>query len=333
MQPRRFILQALDPEYGHPAFETMLVVERPEELRTLLGAAADDDPRLEMSYTLDSADIAAINRHFGLRFDPQGRQTSLYQWTRLREAPYLVHTGYELALMIEGRKQFARMGGDYYPPDRYEVEDRFDRFVAQGLLHKEVELEKFAEPLRLKDGRVLEGFRTVYYTRIGQEWRIAAWQLISRASRKTGWNENFERLEGMLFGYEDWQNDWWIDDLRARGLTWGTALLYLAVTQSGLAGIEDAGYRALPRLTGSVKLVCSTWEKLDGTELRRLMEVPGAVALVRFRVKVRPFLDLVSEKQASVHELPSDRIKDLNRLIVGDIEVAMRRGAGCLYNT
>ena len=33
MQSRRFIQQALDPEYGHPAFETMFVVERPEELR------------------------------------------------------------------------------------------------------------------------------------------------------------------------------------------------------------------------------------------------------------------------------------------------------------
>jgi hypothetical protein len=327
MQPRRFILQALDPEYGHPAFETMLVVERPEELRTLLGAAADDDPGLEMAYTLDPADIAAINRHFGLRFDPQGRETSLYQWTQLREVPYLVHTGYELVLMIDGRKQFARMGGGYYPPDRYEGEDRFDRYVSQGLLHKEVELEKFDEPLRLKNGRILEGFRTVYYTRLGQEWRIAAWKLISKASRKSGWNEDFERLEGMLFGYEDWQNDWWIDDIRKRELKWGTVLLYLAVTESGLAGIEEAGYRTLPRLTGSLKLVCSMWEKPDDAELRRLMEAPGEVALVRFRVKVRPFLDLVSEKQASVHELPPDRIRDLNRLIVGDIEIALRHGA------
>ena len=55
------------------------------------------------------------------------------------------------------------------------------------------------------------------------------------------------------------------------------------------------------------------------------MEAPDAVALVRFRVKVRPFLDLVNEKQASVHELPPERIKDFNRLIVGDIEIAMRR--------
>jgi hypothetical protein len=258
---------------------------------------------------------------------------SLYQWTRSREVPYRVHTNYELVLIIEGRKQFARMGGEYYPPNCHFDESLFDRCVAQGLLHKEVELEEFDEPLRLKDGRVFEGLRTIYYTRKGEEWRIPAWKLISKASRKSGWNENFERLEGMLFGYEDWQNDWWIEDLRKRGLQWGTALLYLAVTESDLAGIEDAGYRALPRLTSSLKVVCSIWEEPDDEEARGLMEAADAVALVRFRVKVRPFLDLVGEKQASVHELPTDRIKHLNRLIVGDIDLVMRRDAGELSNT
>jgi hypothetical protein len=333
MQSRRFILQAFDPEYGHPAFETMFIVERPEELRTLLGIDAGTDPDFEGWYSLELDEVAAVTRHLGLAFDPERRETFLYRWTDAREVPYLVHTNYELVLMIEGRKQFARMGGEYYPPDRYEGEDRFDRYVAQGLLHKEVELETFAEPLRLKDGRVFEGFRTVYYTRKGEEWRIPAWKLISKASRKSGWNENFERLVGMLFGYEDWQNDWWIEDIRKRGLKWGTALLYLAVTESGLAGIEDAGYRALPRLTSSLKLVCSIWEEPDGEEPRHLMEAADAVALVRFRVKVRPFLDLVGEKQASFHELPPDRIKHLNRLIVGDIEIAMRRGGDILSNT
>ena len=114
-----------------------------------------------MSYTLDTVDVAAINRHFGLPFDPEGRKASLYKWTRSREVPYLVHTDYELVLMIEGRKQFARMGGELYPPGRHMNGRPFDRCVAQGLLHKEVELEEFSEPLRLKDGRVFEGLRTV----------------------------------------------------------------------------------------------------------------------------------------------------------------------------
>ena len=327
MQLERFILQALDPDYGHSAFETMFAVEHPEELRALLGAAAEDDPNLEMLYTLDPTDVAAINRHFDLAFDPEGRWATLCKWTRSREIPYLVHTNYELALMVEGRKQFARMGGEYYPPDRHNDEELFDRCVAQGLLHKEVELEKFAELLRLKDGRVFEGFRTVYYTRKGEEWRIPAWKLISKASGKSGWNEDFERLEGMLFGYEDWQNDWWIENLRKSKQKFGTLLVYLAVTEAELAAIEEAGYRTLPPRARSLKLVSSMSEEADDDEPRRLMEADGIVALVRFRAKARSFLELVSEKRERLHELRPDRVKDLNRLILGEIEVVMRRDA------
>jgi hypothetical protein len=115
MQPCRFILQAIDPEYGHPAFETMFVVEQLEELRAVLGAAAANDTQLEMYYLLDEADIDAINRQFSLAFDPDGRDTSLSKWDGNREFPYLVHSGFELILMIDGRKQFARMGSEYFP--------------------------------------------------------------------------------------------------------------------------------------------------------------------------------------------------------------------------
>src|SRR5512139_617419 len=106
MQPHRFILQAFDPDYGHPAFETMFAVERLEELQALLGAAAGEDPELEMVYTLDPGDVDAINHRFGLAFDPSGRVSRLTKWTSNREPPYLVHTGFELVLMIDGRKPF-----------------------------------------------------------------------------------------------------------------------------------------------------------------------------------------------------------------------------------
>src|SRR5258708_5342974 len=183
-QPRRFILQALDPDYGSPAFEALFVVERLEDLRELLGDAAAGDPDLEMWYRLEPDEVAAISRRFDVPFNPEGRETSLYHWTRFREIPYLTHTGYELALMLDGRKQFARMGGEY-PPLRHELEDRFDHYVAQGILHKEVEVEPFDQPTRAKRGQVFEGIRTVYYTRKGEEWRIPAWKLVSKASAKS----------------------------------------------------------------------------------------------------------------------------------------------------
>jgi hypothetical protein len=177
----------------------------------------------------------------------------------------------------------------------------------------------------MRNGRVSEGIRVVYYTPKSEEWRILAWKLVSKASAKGGWNDTFERLEGMLFGYEDWQNDWWIEDLRKRRHQFGTSLVCLAVTAAELAGIESAGYRALPPTTRMLKLVSSSDDDPEDKEARRLMEAVDAVALVRFRVKTRRFLDLVPEKQERLHTLPPDRIKDLNRLIVEDVEVVARR--------
>jgi hypothetical protein len=71
-RPNRFILQAIDPEHGSSAFETMFRVEHVEDLRTLLGDAAEDDPDLERWYPLAEAEIAAINQRFGACFDPGG---------------------------------------------------------------------------------------------------------------------------------------------------------------------------------------------------------------------------------------------------------------------
>jgi len=321
-QPRRFVLVVYDPDLGHPAFETMFVVERPEELRAILGEAAAEDPDLDYFYTLESEELVAISRQFDVPFDPQGGATCLYKWTHRREVPYLIHTGYELALMLEGRKQFARMTMEY-PPERHISEDRFDHYVASGLLHKEVELEIFEKLHRMKNGRIFEGIRTAYYTCKGEEWRIAAWKLVSKASAKAGWNESFERLEGMLFGYEDWQNDWWIADIRRREREFGTLLAYSAVSSADLAAIEHSGFRALPPVQAALK-IAAFLEAPESHEPLRLLESEEAAVLVRFRVKARHFLDLVSVRQGSLHELPADRIKNLNRLIVGEIEVVSR---------
>src|SRR4051812_5923381 len=77
MQPCRFVLQAIDPAYGHPAFETMFVVHQPEDLQALLGPIAADDAAFDRSYTLAPLEVVEITARFGVAFDPEGRATRL----------------------------------------------------------------------------------------------------------------------------------------------------------------------------------------------------------------------------------------------------------------
>jgi hypothetical protein len=324
--PRRFILQALDPDHGSPVLEAMFLVTELEDLRSLLDIDASDDPELERWYALDATELATITERFGVAFDPEGREVRLGSWHSTHHVPYLVHTGYELPLLLEGRKQLARFG-EAYPPDLHFDEEKFDRYVAEGALQKEVVVEPFERPHDRKDGRVFEGIRTVYYTRKGEEWRIPASKLIWAAAAKCKWNDDFERLQGVLFGYEEWQNDWWIADLRKRRRRFGCLPVYRAVSAEDLAWIEAAGYRALPPTDDSALAVSLLYEQPDDNAAQCLMECTGAIALVQLSVRSLPFLDLVDGQSGPDYAVPAARIKDLNRNIVGEIEIVARHAA------
>ena len=225
----RFILQAIDPGHGSSAFETILRVERVEDLRTLLGDAAEDDPDLERWYPLTETELAAINRRFGACFDPMGLETWLVQLHGAFDAPYLIHTCYELPLLLEDRKKLA-VFNDAYPPEEHWNECYFTPYVEKGVIHREIDIEPFERPSVRKDGTRFDGMRTVYYTPKGEEWRIPAYKLVWQAALQSRWNEHFERMQGMLFGYEEWQMEWWIKRWRtlsaappARGSPAGSA--------------------------------------------------------------------------------------------------------------
>jgi hypothetical protein len=109
----RFILQAIDPNLGCPVLETMLALPDLDRLRSLLGEAAADDPELRGAYQLASGQLHAITETFGVAFDPDGRECWLGRARSIETVPYLVHTGYELALMLDGVKPFAKFIIDY----------------------------------------------------------------------------------------------------------------------------------------------------------------------------------------------------------------------------
>lgn len=214
---RRFILRAADPETGCPVLEAKFIVTDLSMLRAALAGEADDDPDLEYLYDLDRDVLAAIIATFGVAFDPGDRPTTLHSWHPIREVPYLVHTEFELALMLEGRKPLA-VFSDAYPSEWFDdYVSRFDPFVAAGRFVRRVVTRPFPKAHHMPDGRIFEGIREVYVAAPGEEWRIDAFMLLRDVGAKSGWNAALERYEGSLLGYEDWQNDWWIQSGRWAG--------------------------------------------------------------------------------------------------------------------
>jgi hypothetical protein len=319
LHSNHFILQAFDRDLWCPVAQTLFHVSDIDSLRSILDVAPDEDPELRGIYTLDDADLAALTARFGVKIDPSLLGSAnfdivLYRRQGLSAAPYLIHTGYELPLLLDGRKKLARMMHTY-PPMTFDGEHRFDHWVAEGLLHREEVIDPSGS-----DG----GLRTVYYTPKGEEWRIPAMKLIWHASGKSGgWNQHFERLEGMLFGYEDWQNDWWIDRGLQRG-GFGGMTFCCPVTFAGLAWMETAGFRALPPIEGP-SLVMTSYEVDAKDDLHAFMlESPDSAALVRFNVGGTHVMDFIDLRQRGPWHFPAERISALNRNLRGVVVFARR---------
>lgn len=318
----RFVLEAFDCDLWCPVAHTLLHVSDIEPLRSILGATADSDPELRLGYLLDDEELAALTARFGIGPDPSLLESAdlvitLRRLHSVSKAPYLIHTRYELPLLLEGRKKLAKMYHDY-PPMTFEGEDRFDHWVGEGLLHREEVLEPFDDPI---GGHL--GFRTVYYTLKGEEWRIPATKLIWEASRKSdGWNEYFERLEGMLYGYEDWQNDWHIG-------TWLRGPRFCCpVTASGVAWIEAAGFRALPPIGDSALMIASSHADVKA-ELGALMLNPDHVAVVGFNVIGRYVRNIV-KPGSGPWCIEAERIAELNKNLKGLITIVAHRDGSVL---
>jgi len=113
----------------------------------------------------------------------------------------------------------------------------------------------------------------------------------------------------MLYGYEDWQNDWWADYRRRNLSQYGTSLVYAGLMPSELAEVEHSGYRSLP-------VISSFEDDLTDDERQQL-----GSSLIRFRVKARLFLELTDNPRERGHTLRADQIKDVNALLVEKIEV------------
>jgi hypothetical protein len=163
-------------------------------------------------YRLDAADVVRVERRFQLRL-PEGAEIVMLRARNrsLDELPYRLHTNRELKMMLSATKPLSAFCGQYPPhSDVEEIPERlFDPHVEAGRFVK----REYVEPLR--DGPV-RGIYHVLYALPAESWRIDAYILMQDEAARAGWNEGFERMQGSLLGYECWQNDIHVAQMRKR---------------------------------------------------------------------------------------------------------------------
>jgi len=222
--PQLFVLEAIDPGTECVVMEAKLQVR---ELAELLGILEPDTAAAVVAGAgcdLDRSELENLMARFKPSFEPGTLAVRLRPGCRHDDLPYLVHTGRELALMLEGRKPLAVFSGVYPAvPDREDIPERlFDSHVVAGTF---VKRERIFPPTQAAEsvGKRRPETRMVLYALPQHEWRIEAYLLLRDTAAKAGWNEGFERMEGSLLGYTDWQNDIFIEQVYRHGSRSGRA--------------------------------------------------------------------------------------------------------------
>ncbi len=125
----------------------------------------------------------------------------------LSSLPYLVHTNRELGLMIRGTKPLAvfRWVEGYQLDFVARYLRMFDRHVAGGQFGKREIIRPAPQLPYLLDFQI-------FYTLPGQDWRVEAYLDLHDLPGR--WTAVRERRLGELLGYEDWQNDFWLETFK-----------------------------------------------------------------------------------------------------------------------
>ncbi|MGF6155619.1 hypothetical protein M2267_000847 [Ensifer sp. KUDG1] len=204
-----FVLSFLSPETATPSHELRFDGDAGDIARALDldgGAIAD-----HACYLLDRKDLTALASALGFVLPDTGEEALLRRPHRIDATPYLVHTGYELPLMLEGRKPFAYFGDDPASPWLEETKALFAPHVATGVLLLDTfELAKMCPTTT--GGEKEERVRYFLYALPGETWRFERFR--KRCDQLfynwRPWTDEDEREEGLLLGYSEEQCDWWM---------------------------------------------------------------------------------------------------------------------------
>lgn len=195
MATETFILRFLSPETGCSCHELRFEAE-PQDIAGILDVGLEDLAR--QSHYPDTAELAALAKLLKLPLPDWDGDITLSQPHWLDRVPYLIHTNFELPLMLDGRKPFAVMSGEKDFHGFEAMRTCFKPHVDHGTI-----VEKVTE-WQARSTTIV----TAYYALPGEEWRFEAYDLLMNGPRP--WTDEMEHRLGMLLGYTEEQCDWWI---------------------------------------------------------------------------------------------------------------------------
>lgn len=155
----------------------------------------------EHLFYLEKSELDGLSSMLALRFSEPDGDVVLTRSQLIDSAPYLVHTNFELALMLDGRKPFAMFLDEESSGILKEVRAYFQPYVDSGAI-----IERVAPFVQDK-------FRLVHilYVLPNEEWRFDAYAELMSERR---WTDESEYRLGRLLGYTEEQCQWWITQKR-----------------------------------------------------------------------------------------------------------------------
>jgi len=202
-----FVLKAVSREWGCSILETRFAVSDLAKLKSICGPDGLDYIRLD-------DDVAnEIATSFDVALTCDGCDYGLARW-KPSVVPYLIHTNFELPLMLDGRKPLA-VFSDAYPSEILDyITAPFAPYVASGGIVSRITEKRLPEPMRGPNGEYFHGTTKAYFAMPDEVWRIEAYERLWEEAEVSRWNDGFERRQGHLLGYTESQIEWWIANRR-----------------------------------------------------------------------------------------------------------------------
>jgi hypothetical protein len=188
-----FILRFLSPDTGCSYHEM-----RFEADPCLVASIFDVEP-WQLTTCLhypDEIELVRLEAELKLAVPNSADEIVLQTLHEIDRLPYLVHTNFELPLMLDGRKPFA---------------------VFTDGTQRIADVRKYFEP-HVREGTIIESVRDILIYPVhtiqasfalpGEEWRFGAYDELMGGPRP--WTDEMERRLGMILGYTSEQCEWWI---------------------------------------------------------------------------------------------------------------------------